>query len=125
MDHYHELAQQFLRDMVAFPTVNGNEKPLAQYIAGVLEGYGFRTQLQDIAENRSNVVAVYGSSDNRIIFTGHLDVVPPGGDWQVCRSLSFDRAERSFVWPGFLRHEGRHCRYDGQCHPGCGNGRSP
>ena len=84
MDHYHELAQQFLRDMVAFPTVNGNEKPLAQYIAGVLEGYGFRTQLQDIAENRSNVVAVYGSSDNRIIFTGHLDVVPPGGDWQVC-----------------------------------------
>lgn len=34
MDHYHELAQQFLRDMVAFPTVNGNEKPLAQYIAG-------------------------------------------------------------------------------------------
>ena len=84
MDHYHELAQQFLRDMVAFPTVNGNEKPLAQYMAGVLEGYGFRTQLQDIAENRSNVVAVYGSSDNRIIFTGHLDVVPPGGDWQVC-----------------------------------------
>ncbi len=69
--------------MVAFPTVNNDERPLAEYVADALKPYGFRVQLQEIAENRSNVVATYGDSDNRVIFNGHLDVVPPGENWAI------------------------------------------
>ncbi len=83
MQYYYELAEKFLKKMLSFPTVNGDERPLAEYIASTLEKYGFQTQLQDVADNRANVVARYGRSDNQVIFTGHLDVVPPGEGWET------------------------------------------
>lgn len=83
MDRYYALADQFLKDLVAFPSVNSGEKPVAEYVSGVMSQYGFRTEVQDIAEGRANVVAVCGQSDNQVIFTGHLDVVPPGDSWET------------------------------------------
>lgn len=84
MTRYYELAEKFLHELVGFKTVNGDEKPLAQHIGKILSAYGFQTEIQPVAENRANVVAVYGHSDNKVVFTGHLDVVPPGGSWSVC-----------------------------------------
>lgn len=81
MTDYYKLAEKFLHELVGFKTVNGDEKPLAEHIGKTLSTYGFQTEIQPIAENRANVVAVYGHSENRLIFTGHLDVVPPGGSW--------------------------------------------
>jgi len=83
MERYYALADQFLKDLVAFPSVNSGEKPVAEYVARELAPYGFRTEIQEIAENRANVVAIYGQSDNQVIFTGHLDVVPPGDGWET------------------------------------------
>ena len=83
MDRYHQLAEQFLQKFVAFQTVNGGEKALASHIAEILSGYGFYTELQDIAEGRANIVAAYGHSDRVVVFTGHLDVVPAGDGWTI------------------------------------------
>ena len=81
MERYYQLAETFLEDLVSFRTVNGDEEPLARHIRDILSGYGFRTEIQPVAENRSNIVAAFGRSDNRLVFTGHLDVVPPGENW--------------------------------------------
>ena len=86
MDKYYELSERYLRDLVAINTVNkpGNEKAAALYISRELERYNFKTEIQEVAEGRANVVASIGGSSNgnTVIFTGHLDVVPPGENWK-------------------------------------------
>lgn len=85
MEKYDKMAEKFLREMVPYQTVNepGNEKPLALFIAGQLEAEGFAVEIQEIAENRANVVARLGASDRKVILSGHLDVVPAGDGWSV------------------------------------------
>ena len=86
MDKYYELSERYLRDLVAINTVNkpGNEKAAALYISRELERYNFKTEIREVAEGRANVVASIGGSSNgnTVIFTGHLDVVPPGENWK-------------------------------------------
>ena len=81
MEKYYRLAEDYLRELVAFRTVNGDERPLAEHIGGILSMHGFRTEIQPIAPQRANLVACLGHADNRVVFTGHLDVVPPGENW--------------------------------------------
>lgn len=85
METYDKMAEHLLREMVPYQTVNepGNEKPLAGFIAGRLEAEGFAVEIQEIAENRANVVARIGDSDRKVILSGHLDVVPAGDGWSV------------------------------------------
>ncbi|MGI5963754.1 MAG: M20 family metallopeptidase [Lawsonibacter sp.] len=83
MNRYYQLAEEFLKELVSYPTVNGQEESLAEYIANTLKPYGFAVQIQPIAPGRSNVVAEYGQSENKVVFTGHLDVVPPGDGWKI------------------------------------------
>lgn len=100
MLHYYELAEKFLQELVSFPTVNGDEKPLAEYVASTLEKYGFQTSLQPVADNRANVVARYGQSDNQVVFTGHLDVVPPGEGWESADPFQLTHRDGRFYGRG-------------------------
>lgn len=85
MEKYNKMAENFLKEMIPYQTVNkpGNEKPLARFIADQLEAEGFAVEIQEIAENRANVVARMGDSDRKVILSGHLDVVPAGDGWSV------------------------------------------
>lgn len=78
------MAVQLMEGLVKFDTSNapGNERPLAEYIADILQKEGFSVEIQEVAENRANVVASMGVSDRSLILTGHLDVVPPGSGWK-------------------------------------------
>jgi len=78
-----ENVMKIMSDLVEFDTTNkpGNEKPAAQYIASYLKSFGFDVELQEIDDNRANVVARIGCSENKLILTGHLDVVPAGDGW--------------------------------------------
>lgn len=100
MDRYYELSEQFLDLLVSHATVNGSERPLAEKIAEIMSGYGFRTEIQEIAENRANVVATYGHSDNVVIFNGHLDVVPTGGEWSIADPFHLTRIGDRFYGRG-------------------------
>jgi len=81
-----ELLIQLTQDLVRYPSVNppGNERPVAEFLAGFMEDLGIEANVQHLTENRANVIGrIRGESQGHVVFTGHLDVVPPGGqEWQ-------------------------------------------
>ena len=77
---------EILKKLIAFNTVNppGNEKPAAVYLADLLGKYGFYCRVQDLGNNRANLIAEAGAKDGpEFMFNGHLDVVPASGDWKT------------------------------------------
>ncbi|MEM1484331.1 M20 family metallopeptidase [Oscillospiraceae bacterium PP1C4] len=82
---YRELAEAFLKDLVAIETVNppGREARAALYVAQTLMRYDIETEVQTVAEGRANVIAAIGDSENLVILNGHLDVVPAGDGWDT------------------------------------------
>lgn len=93
----------FLRDLVAFPSISGNEKEAQEYLLSVFKDLGCKTDLwvPDIEEMKKhpaflspresfsgspNLVGVLkGSGGGRsLILNSHIDVVPIGkGDWTL------------------------------------------
>ena len=80
------------QEMIRIPSVNhgegrGDEKAIAQYVAGKLNEVGIECELIETAPNRVNVVAkILGSDTTRpgLVLHGHLDVVPVNADdWSV------------------------------------------
>ncbi|MFZ5943152.1 MAG: M20 family metallopeptidase [Bacillota bacterium] len=77
-----EKAVEFLQEVIKLNTTNppGQEKALAQLIADKLEQHGINSTVDDLGNNRGNVIAsIKGSKEKKTLFlNGHLDVVPPG-----------------------------------------------
>ena len=82
----------FCQEMIQIPSVNhgegrGDEKAIAEYVAGKLAEVGIEYELIETAPNRINVVAkILGSDTSRpgLVLHGHLDVVPANAaDWSV------------------------------------------
>src|SRR5262249_54662099 len=61
----------------------GGEKPLAVYVARRLTELGFEVELQDVVQDRPNVVGIRrGNPDHQsFMFNGHLDIPDPFGVW--------------------------------------------
>jgi acetylornithine deacetylase len=56
------------------------EGAVARLLCSILQSWGFRAELQEVAEGRPNVVARIGSAGGRsLMFNGHLDVVGVAG----------------------------------------------
>ncbi|MGH7616689.1 MAG: ArgE/DapE family deacylase [Gemmatimonadaceae bacterium] len=66
------------------------EGAVARALAGVLETWGFRVEMYDVAPGRPNVVAHIGHGPATLMFNGHIDVV--GVDGMV--HAPWDSAER-------------------------------
>jgi succinyl-diaminopimelate desuccinylase len=80
-------AIELTADLVRLRSVNppGEESACARLVAGILEGAGFQVSTHDLAEGRTNVVAVLKGAGGKepLCFTGHLDTVPFGAaPWQ-------------------------------------------
>ncbi|MGD2179289.1 MAG: M20 family metallopeptidase [Anaerolineae bacterium] len=79
------LAQELIR----IPSENppGDEKPVAEFLAGRLRKLGMQVQVKDVDEHvgRPNVLATWdtGVDGPTLLFNGHLDVVPAGEGWSV------------------------------------------
>jgi acetylornithine deacetylase/succinyl-diaminopimelate desuccinylase-like protein len=80
------------QEMIRIPSVNhgegkGDEKAMAEYVAGKLAEVGIKSELIETAPNRVNVVAkVEGADQSRpgLVLHGHIDVVPANAaDWTV------------------------------------------
>lgn len=66
-------SEQLLRQMVDIPSLSGEERPLARFLADALPEWGFRTHLDDVG----NVIARRGAPDGpMIMLIGHMDTVP-------------------------------------------------
>ena len=97
IDNRRDEIVSFLRKLIAFPSVTGEEGQIQQFLAGHLQEMGLAvdTWIPDIEvlkkhpayipvtgnyDNRPNVVGVLkGSGDGRsLLFNGHVDVIPAG-----------------------------------------------
>ncbi len=76
-----DLVVRLTREMVRMRSVNppGDERPVAEYLATEARQSGLEAELQELDLGRSNcVVRLPGGDAPALVFTGHLDVVPPG-----------------------------------------------
>src|SRR5882724_921340 len=61
--------------LISIPSISGDEKAVAEFIAEYLSAVGFEVELQEAAEGRPNVYARRGEPD--VVLSTHTDTVPP------------------------------------------------
>ena len=64
------------RELIDIPSVTGEEFEIGNSLGELLMRRGYQVELQDIAPERSNIVARSGDRP-RIVLSTHLDTVPP------------------------------------------------
>lgn len=69
------LAQQMLVALCSLDSGSGREAELLPALRPMLEGLGAAVEIQELAPGRCNVLATWG--EPRILFSTHLDTVPP------------------------------------------------
>lgn len=86
MDQAH--AEEILKKVIAIPTVNDNEKEVADYLASLFAPYedqGVTIEELVYSPGRSNLIVTIGEGETTLGFSGHQDVVDPGdlADWDT------------------------------------------
>jgi acetylornithine deacetylase len=61
--------------LISIPSISGDEKAVADFLAEYLGHIGFEVELQQAAEHRPNVYARLGEPD--VVLSSHTDTVPP------------------------------------------------
>jgi acetylornithine deacetylase len=64
------------RRLIDIPSLTGEESGLARFLSSYLVGLGYKVELQPVAKGRENLIATT-SAPPRIVFSTHLDTVPP------------------------------------------------
>jgi len=64
------------RQLIDIPSLTGDEKSVAEFLATHLTSLGYKVERQNIATDRFNVIATTGESPH-IVFSTHMDTVPP------------------------------------------------
>ena len=64
------------RQLIDIPSLTGDESAVGDFLATHLASLGYRVERQEIASDRFNVIATTGEAP-RIVFSTHLDTVPP------------------------------------------------
>ena len=76
-------ALDLTRELLRYDTINppGDEQACARHLGRLLEEAGFTVTAHEFAERRTSIVARLGGAPGTppLCFTGHLDVVPLGG----------------------------------------------
>ena len=75
-------ALELLKNLVSINSVFPNERELAEYLELHLIELGFSIKRVPIAEGRFNLIAERGTHGKPIGFYGHMDTVPPYGEWK-------------------------------------------
>jgi acetylornithine deacetylase len=66
---------ELTRTLVNIESVSGNEKACAAFLRDYLAERNFQVELQPVAPERANVLALRGTPD--VVLSTHLDTVPP------------------------------------------------
>ena len=67
---------QLTRQLIDIPSLTGSEAALAQFLSPFLRDLGYQVELQEVDNGRLNVFATTKSTPE-IVFSTHLDTVPP------------------------------------------------
>jgi acetylornithine deacetylase len=63
--------------LIDIPSVTGDEGAVGRFLARYLEDLGYRVELQEVEDGRSNVIAVTGGGTPLVTLSTHMDTVPP------------------------------------------------
>jgi len=66
---------ELTRKLISIPSISGDEKQVADFLAEYLSGAGFEVELQETAAGRPNVYARRGEPE--VVLSTHTDTVPP------------------------------------------------
>jgi acetylornithine deacetylase len=66
---------ELTRKLISIPSISGDEKAVADFLADYLNSAGFEVELQEAEDNRPNVYARKGEPD--VVLSTHTDTVPP------------------------------------------------
>ena len=64
------------RELIDIPSVTGEEFQIGTSLGELLIRYGYRVELQDVTDERSNVIATT-EAPPRVVLSTHMDTVPP------------------------------------------------
>ena len=67
---------ELTRKLIDIPSVTDDEAALCDFLASYLKSLGYSVELQPVEDKRSNLLATTGAPP-RIVFSTHLDTVPP------------------------------------------------
>jgi len=78
-------AVRLLKEMIAIPSVVGQEGALAGYIRDELQRIGLRCEMHVVEAGRPNVYASLEAAapGPHLVFCGHTDTVPPAAGWST------------------------------------------
>ncbi len=100
-DDVYPEAEDIFRRLVKFETVNppGNEKPAAEYLAGILRKEGLEPELIESAPGRANLICRLKGTGEKppVQLDGHLDVVPVEEEFWTHPPFSADVAD-GYIW---------------------------
>lgn len=69
-------------ELVRKPSVSGEERGVAEFIANYLGDHGFAAEMTEVEPGRPNVSASWGAEmEPALLLTGHSDTVPIGEGW--------------------------------------------
>src|SRR2546423_3191560 len=83
--HVFELT----RRLIEIPSVSGEEKALAEFLADYLSRAGFAIELQEAEANRPNLYARRGEA--QVVLSSHTDTVPPYVEWREDEQTIYGR----------------------------------
>jgi len=64
------------RELIDIPSVTGDEIQIGTSLGELLVRYGYRVEFQDVADERSNIIATTEARP-RVVLSTHMDTVPP------------------------------------------------
>jgi acetylornithine deacetylase len=67
---------ELTRTLIDIPSVSGEEGAVGRFLADYLEGLGYGVELQGVADDRANLIAI-ASEKPRVVLSTHMDTVPP------------------------------------------------
>jgi acetylornithine deacetylase len=67
---------ELTKALIDIPSLTGQEGELARFLASYLSELGFKVELQPVEGERANLIATAGAPPD-IVFSTHLDTVPP------------------------------------------------
>ncbi|PYS77694.1 MAG: peptidase dimerization protein, partial [Acidobacteria bacterium] len=64
------------RELIDIPSVTGGEFEVGNSLGELLSRLGYQVELQEVADDRANVIATTGAPA-RVVLSTHMDTVPP------------------------------------------------
>lgn len=68
---------ELTRELIDIPSLTGDERAVGLFLARRLEGLGYRVERQELEPGRANIIATVKDALPTIVFSTHMDTVPP------------------------------------------------